>query len=99
MPIGPDLFSATHPPIVTVSLEPAKGVRSIDTRTLSVRLRPHMMRSVRAEASIDRYSPEWSVFTAVSALMRNLAEFGQVPTPEHLRVMLADAVDNWVEPF
>jgi len=98
MSIAPDLFDSIKPPGVWVTVtefDPAAP----DYRTLTLRVKPTGKRSITGHATVSVYSPEWSLFLAISHALR-YAEMSQAKvTSSMLCEFLQRAVREYVEPF
>ncbi len=98
MPLSPDLFSALDPPAIWVSLSALDDFEGVE-RSLTVRIKERSRRSISATVAVDRYSPEPSIFRAVSECLNGLATAQRNLTAADLYSMLRSAVIDWVDPF
>lgn len=98
MAIGPDLFTSLSPPDVWIHLQSIDR-EDHDHRAVSVRVRAPGGSSIRATATVDRYSPEHTVMDAIRVLLQDL-EVVQAPvTARMLSTMLEARLREHVSPF
>jgi hypothetical protein len=98
VPLSPDLWDSIVPPAVWVTLASLECPES-DTRTANVRIKEEGRRSISATGTTSRYSPESSIFFAISKMVDRLQVL-QVPlNREVLQDELDRALRTWVDPF
>jgi hypothetical protein len=98
MSMAQNMFEALCPPQIWVTLK-APDCEEAHTRLLGLRIKPPVGRSIRATHSIDRYSPDDTVFLAVSKTIAALAQVQRKLKAEDLQTVLDEQIKAWVAPF
>ncbi len=98
MPLSPDLFDSMTLPSVWVTLA-ALDHPEADSRLLTIRIQEVGKRSISVCTDVSRYSPEPSLFLAISKMIERI-QSAQVPLTRTLLLdALQAALTEWVEPF
>lgn len=98
MYIAHDLFDSVIPPAIWVTLHDPEPALT-DNRKITVRVKPFGQRSFTLTVWVSNYSPEASVFLAISKWIGE-CHIHQGPMTQLLAQEILDtAVENYIEPF
>lgn len=98
MSIAPDLFDSVVPPAIWVTFhEPEPALT--DNRKITVRVKPFGRRSFTLVTWVSNYSPEQSVFLALSKWVGKCHALQGQLTPSLAQQALTECILDYVEPF
>jgi hypothetical protein len=98
MPLSPDLWTHYDPPAVWVTLDQPVSPEA-SSRLLTMRVKETGRRSVSVNMTLDRYSPEDTIFRAVAETIKELSAAQREVTRDDLGDALTRNVLRWVDPF